>query len=184
MHTELTNLLPFKRRRALMHDYVFRLGVVGLLFVSVLVGAAGILLVPTYVLLAGDVSAKEASLAHMTSTLSSADSKTLSAHLAALSNESMTLLTLAQTPSVSTVVRAVLALPRPGITLSGFAYTLGTGNTPGTLALSGTATTRDALRGYQLTLQKTSFASSADLPVSAYAHDANIAFTITVTLMP
>jgi hypothetical protein len=38
------------------------------------------------------------------------------------------------------------------------------------------------LRSYQLALQGASFARAVDLPVSAYAKDADIAFTVTITL--
>ena len=78
----------------------------------------------------------------------------------------------------------VLVIPRPGIVLSGFDYEPSVGKSAGTLAVSGTATTRDALRNYQLALEGASFARSADLPVSAYAKDTDITFTITVTLTP
>ena len=68
--------------------------------------------------------------------------------------------------------------------LSGFSYTPSSSSGSGTIALSGISATRDALRGYQLALQGAPFARSAALPVSAYAKDANIDFTITITLSP
>jgi hypothetical protein len=58
------------------------------------------------------------------------------------------------------------------------------GKAPGTLSVSGIAVTRGALRAYQLALQSAPFAVAANLPVSAYAKDTDIAFTITVTLTP
>ena len=91
---------------------------------------------------------------------------------------------LADIPSASGIFRTVLAVSRPGITLSGFAYTPAGDKAPRVLILSGAAATRDALRSYQLALQGASFALSATLPVSAYAKDTDIAFAITVTLAP
>ena len=85
---------------------------------------------------------------------------------------------------VPAAVNATLAVPRPGVTLSSFTYVPAAGTNPGTLAISGRAATRDALRSYQLALQSAALARSAVLPVSAYAPDANIAFTVTVTLVP
>ena len=81
-------------------------------------------------------------------------------------------------------MRAVLAISHPGITLSGFDYVPGAGKNPGTLAISGTAATRDTLRNYQTALQSAPFAVTANLPVSAYAKDTGIPFSITVTLAP
>jgi len=136
------------------------------------------------VFLADAARAKEVRLAGIESALSSADEKALSARLAALTNDAAVLTALADAPSVSNIIRAVIAVSRPGIALSSFAYTPAANKIPGTLALSGTAATRDALRRYQIALQGAPFALSATLPVSAYAKDIDIAFTITMTLTP
>lgn len=184
MHNTLTNLLPQERQRLLTREYLFRLGVVVATLCIILVLAAGLLLVPTYVFLTGNASAKEKHLLDIKSTLASADEVVLSARLAALSSDATTLLALASKQSPSSMLRAVLGVSRPGIALTGFIFTPAKDGTPTTLALSGIAATRDALRGYQLALQGAPFARSAELPVSAYAKDANIVFTITLTLAP
>jgi hypothetical protein len=90
------------------------------------------------------------------------------------------------------MVRSALAIAHPGITLSGFVYTAATTGgtkqaktvrpTPATLAITGVAKTRDALRNYQLALEDAPFALRADLPVSAYAEETDAPFTITITL--
>jgi len=153
------------------------------LFVA-LVLAAALLLLPTYVFLTGNAQAKEAHLITIKSTLSSADEVALSARLKALSNDAAALLLLSKRPSASAIIRSALAVSRPGIILTGYIYTPIAGKNSNTLALTGVASARDALRNYQLALQNSPFALSADLPVSAYAKDADIAFTITITLAP
>lgn len=184
MHSELTNLLPLPRQHALSRDYLLRRGTVIVALLTVLILVAAILLLPTYVFLVGSASAKETRLAHIESAFSSADEAALSARLATLSNNATTLATLALAPSASTIIRTALAVSRPGITLSGFTYTPAIAKKLGTLAVSGSSATREALRGYQLALQSAPFALSADLPVSVYAKDSDIAFTVTVTLAP
>lgn len=186
MHNELTNLLPPERLRALRRDYFVRLGIVGVFLVIILTLAAAILLLPTFVLLTTNESAAKIHLASIESSLSSSDDAALSAKLAALSNSAASLSALANTRSVSMTVRTILAVPSPGVTLSHLEYSSATdtNNNPNTLTISGIAATRDALRSYQLALQGSSFVHSADLPVSAYAKDTNITFTITVTLAP
>ncbi|MBI5405651.1 hypothetical protein HY972_01265 [Candidatus Kaiserbacteria bacterium] len=184
MRNELTNLLPSERRDALMRDYYVRLAVVATWFASSLIIVSMALLAPTYVFLAANARSKEAHLANVVSTLSSAGDAALSARIAALSKNAAALSALAQASAASKIVRAALAIPRPGVALSGFAFTPKSAKGPGVLSISGTAATRDALRGYQLSLEKASFARSANLPVSAYAKDSDIAFTITVTLSP
>lgn len=184
MLDDLTDLLPPERRRARARDYFLRLGVVIVWFVTALVLVSALLLLPTYVFLAQSFRAKEARLANIESALASSDGTALSARLAALTSNTDALAALSRAPSASAIVRLALAVPHPGITFSGFAYAPADGTRPGTLALSGTAATRDALRKYQLVLQGAPFARSADLPVSTYAKDSNIGFTVTVTLAP
>lgn len=184
MRSELTNLLPLARRRALRRDYFVRLCVVVALLATALSLAAAALLLPAYVFLTESANAKQKHLASIESAVSSSDEVALSARLTALSNNAATLSALAGARSASAVISAVLAISRPGIVLSGFAYSPIADKNPGALAISGTAAARDALRSYQLALQNAPFVRSADLPVSAYAKDTAIAFTITVTLAP
>lgn len=180
----LTDLLPLERRRALARDYYVRLGVVALLFTTALAFASAILLVPTYVFLAKNSGAKEARLANIESSLSSFDDTALSARLSALTGDMDALAALARTPSASAIIRSALAVSHPGATLSGFEYVPAEKTRSGTFAISGIAATRDALRSYQLALERAPFARSATVPVSTYAKDSNIAFTVTVTLAP
>jgi hypothetical protein len=161
-----------------------RLGVVAGIAVSILTIISGLLLVPTYVLLTKSATAKQANLATIESVLSSSDEKNLSAHLAALSSDAAALVALGRISPVSATIRSALAIPRSGIMISGFSYTPVVDTVPGTLVLSGTAATRDALRSYQLALKNAPFSAAADLPVSAYAKDVDIPFTITITLVP
>jgi hypothetical protein len=184
MPNELTNLLPADRRHSLHRDYVLRLGVVAALLASTLTVIAGVLLIPTYIFLSNSARTKEDRLATIEASLSSVSEKTLSDRLAALSADAATLTALPDAHSASAVMRTFLTIPHQGISLSSFVYTPAVGTTHGTLAVSGTATTRDTLRNYQLALQQAPFATSADLPVSAYALDTDIPFTITITLAP
>ncbi len=184
MRNELTNLLPPKRQRALLRDYFLRLGAIGVVLLGVLIFSATLLLVPTYLFLVDSAHAKETRLAATESTISSLNDSGLSVRLAALTSDAAALTALANTPSASGVIRSILAISRPDVTLSGFTYTPTVAGTQGTIAVSGIAATRDALRNYQLALQGAAFAISATLPVSTYAMGANIAFTITVTLAP
>ena len=184
MHNNLTNLLPPERRRALSRAFLLRVAVVAVVLVTFLTLAAAVLLIPTYVFLEGNASAKEVRLASMEASLSSSDEAALSARLSALSSNAAKISALATAPSASALIQKVLAASRPGITLSGFSYTPAAGKSPGTVVISGIAATRDALRNYQLTLQGAPFAQSATLPVSVYASDSDISFAITVTLTP
>lgn len=182
MPKEFTNLLPETRQRALIRDYRLRLGVVAILFGIALTIVAALLLVPSYLFLLQSLHAKEAHLAGLTSTLSASDESLLSKRLVTLSKEADALVALSKEPSPSLLFRSVLAIPNPGVTLSSLVYNPATVRRPAQLVLTGTALTRNALRSYQLALQGAPFARAVDLPVSAYAKDADIAFTVTITL--
>lgn len=184
MDNALTNLLPPERQRALSRDYFLRLGVVATIFATILVVIAGLLFLPTYVFLTQSAATKQAHLAKVESILSSSNEVELSTRLAALSRDVSALTALGSAPSASKVLRSALAVSRLGVTLSGFVYTPMKEKAPGILEISGIAATRDALRSYQLALQNTPFTSSATVPVSAYARDTDIPFTMTVTLAP
>jgi len=183
MENDLLNLLPSERQLALIREQRLRLGVTTLLIVVALTVSAGVLLLPTYIFLERNIAIKTQELDNVEKSLSLVDESSVSAKLTALSTEAALLIELGNLPVASNAIRASLDVARPGITLTNFSYTLPE-KTPGVLLLSGFATTRDTLRTYQSALQEAAFSLTADLPVSSYAKDTNIPFTITVTLTP
>ena len=180
----LTDLLPQERRHKEQNDYLLRLGVVAALVATVLVVVAAVLLVPTYLFLSQEVQSRQAQLVRVEAALSAAGDSALSTQLAALTSDTTRLSGLKAAPRATAAITEALGVPRSGVTLSGFSYIPPTNGQPGTLTLTGAATTRIALQNYQTALQGSSFAAGVNLPVSAYAKDANIPFVITVTLAP
>ncbi|MDP2594232.1 MAG: hypothetical protein Q8P36_02760 [bacterium] len=177
------NLLPAGRIRARLWRYISRLGTVATYLALALVVVAGILLIPTFVFLQNAETTKQARLASIESVLSSSDEAALAARLSALSRDAAILASLATTPSAIDLIRQALAVRRSGITLSGITYAPTKGSRSSTLMLSGTAASRNGLRAYQLALAITPEFANADLPVSSYAKDSDIPFTITITLV-
>jgi len=184
MSPELIDILPFERRRAWRRDYVLRLTALTAFLLFVLVMVAGVLLIPTYVFLTGETRTKQARLTSIESNLSSADQTALALRLSALQAAAATLLMLAKGPSVSALLRNTLLIPHPGVTLTGFSYTPGVGAKPGTLTITGVAANRNTLRAYQLACSNQPAFASADLPVSSYAKERDIPFTISAKLTP
>lgn len=184
MNNELTNLLPQERQKLLSRDYILRAGAAASVLATILVLSSAVLLVPTYVFLSGNADAKKAELARIESALSSSEEAALSERLAVLSANAASLASLSNARAVSALIREILSIPRPGISLSSISTAPSGENGSETVIISGTSATRDSLRGYQLALEGAPFARSASLPVSAYAKDRDIAFTITVTLAP
>ena len=181
MHYELTNLLPFDRRRAIRREYFVRLATVFTCGLIAVVIGSGALLVPSYLYLNQEIHLREARLADLDSRLASSQGQQANLRLNTLSENSTYLSRLATTSSATPALRAVIELPHSGITLSGFSYTPVQRGTDGRMILTGTASTRETLRAYVQALGQLPFVSNADLPISAYAKESAIPFTITLT---
>lgn len=180
MELELTNLLPEERIRSLRRVYFFRLGVVAVLLLSGVTIVHGVLLLPSYMYLRNEVEERAASLVALTTTLAGSEEKEISTRVAVLAEDSAHLARLASVPKASAAIRKITALPRPGIRLTGFSFVPKEG-TESTMSVSGVATTREALRTFEQSLADQPFITSADLPISAYAKERDISFTITLT---
>lgn len=181
MHTELTNLLPNDRIRSFRHEYFFRLLTVFMVACGLLVFAWGALLFPSYIYLSTTIAAKNKTITALGDAFQNADQHAADAELSALVNNAAYLNSLSKVSGASAALAAILAVPRPSIRVTGFSFVPPRGNVAGTLIVSGVAASRDALRSYNLALGTVPGVVSADLPVSAYAKESNIAFTITLT---
>ncbi len=186
MAHELTNLLPPERARSLRRLYFMRLATVGILMLGGIVVAHGVLLLPSYLYVSEQVRSREAALASFSSTLAGSEEQEVKARIAALNEDASHLSSLAETPAASALIRALLAVPHPGIRLSGFTYTPAINGAEPKMSLSGVAASREALRRYDEALASLPYVSDTDLPISAYAKESDIAFSIALTgpLMP
>ncbi len=180
MEHELTNLLPFARMELLRKNYRIRLTVAALFSVAALFVFFVVLLYPSHVRLEQNTEVASAQLARAEEKLGAASDRTLQLRLEALAKSSAALVSRNEGPSISAVVRDILALPHDRVTLTSFSYVSGSS----TLELQGSSQSRDALRTYQNALQELPSVAQADLPVSAYAQEFNIPFIITLTLAP
>lgn len=185
--SELTNLLPEARKRKFRRRYFLRLATVLLILLSLLTLLHGVLLLPTYLYAYNEVTRSKAELALRQASEDAAGEIELTARQAKLVAISADLGQLASTPAASTLLRNLLVVPRPGIALTGFTFTAPSGTgTVARMQVTGVAGSRDALRQYARALGQLPFVTSADLPISAYAKETNINFTITLsgTLQP
>lgn len=186
MTDNLTNLLPPEHQRTFLRIYFMRLCTVFISFVITLTLIAIVLLLPTYVLLSSSLRGEEARLASFESNLDPTDGADISKRIYAISNNLKSLASLGSEPSVSAILRTALAVPHKGIYLSGFSYVPVIGvppsQRPATLVISGIAKSRADLHEYEKALASAPFAVSTNLPVSTYAIENNIPFSITIIL--
>ena len=180
MHTRLTNLLPQERTAALASSYYLRLGTFIALAIAGLVLVNSVLLAPTFVYLFEETELRNAELSALSEERAAAGYEDLAARVQALSSRASALLALSTVPKGTDAVRAILDLPSPGITLYSFAFS--SAKDGGSMALMGTAATRESLRDFDSALGSLSFVKATDLPLSAYAKERDIPFSITLTL--
>ncbi|MBA3789190.1 hypothetical protein H0X32_02220 [Patescibacteria group bacterium] len=180
MFPELTNLLPRSSLRALRRRYFVRVATVGVILVILLMIIHGALLVPSYLYAQQEVRLESADLQNISKTLTTSEEQQAQARLTTLQSKASYLLNLRTAPTASAAIRAVLAVPHGGVTLTGFTFTPPTKAVKGSMQVSGIASTRDTLRSYSQSLGALPGITTADLPISVYANENAIPFTITL----
>ena len=181
MSLDVINLLPPEKKRAFRRGYFLRLATVAVLLIAALVIVHAVLLLPSSIYLSVVREARERELAAIAESAASETSAT-SIRLAKLKEDAVYLTRLGEAPAASAAVQSVLLVPRQGIRITSITFAPSTGNAAdGVMTVSGIASTREALRSYNLALSNAPFVSKAELPISSYAAEADIQFTITLT---
>lgn len=181
MYPELTNLISSSQIRAFRRGYFLRLLTVVLLAIAALVLANAVLLLPSYGYARAEVARYRDQLAGLDASLTTAQEKEVNARIKALADASTYLSRLGKVPSATNLLRAILAVPHTGIALTGFTFTPASADTKAKMTLTGSALSRETLRKYVLSLEQLPYVDTADLPISAYAKESDIPFTITLT---
>ncbi len=184
MFEELTNLISTRNRRMFRQEYFVRLATVTAWLLTFVVLAECVLLLPSYLFESQAVSAHTVELQQLSQKAATSQEQQVQSEVQALSREASYLQGLSTTPTASKALRAILAVPHPGIALSGFTYgpaQTANSNTLKSMEITGVADTREDLRGYDAALSALTYVSSADLPISEYAKASSIPFTITLT---
>lgn len=181
MAKELINLLPPERATATRREYFVRLGVVSLLLLAAALVVHGVLLLPSYLYLHQQVVDRQARVASLDAALTGSEGQQVNARVETLDANATYLARLSNAASASASIRTVLSTPHTGIRLIGFTYAPPLGAAPGRIGVTGIADTRESLRRYDAALAALPFVISADLPISAYAKESDIEFTITLT---
>lgn len=181
MQHELTNLLPRDRVRSLRQLYFLRLAVVAVLLLSIVAIAHAVFLFPTHLFLSGQVRDRTETLASLKASLEGSEEREVSERIASLTNDATYLAALGDMPQAATSIAAIINIGHVGVRLTGFSFDPGNADRPAKMTVSGVADTRESLRSYEQSLLDASFIDTTDLPISAYAKERDIPFTVTLT---
>lgn len=179
---ELTNLLPSERVHAFSRNYFMRVVTMSAWLGAFLLVIHGALLIPTYVYLLEEVETRKDHLETLTASVTSSEEQSVEDRLTTLTARAERLLALTEIPPASAALLSVLAVSSPNVRVTGISTTPSqTKGVEGTMRVTGVAATREALRNYHQTLSALPFVSKADLPLSVYAEESDIAFSIAIT---
>ena len=179
MTAKHTNLISEDRIRFFKRRYYLRLLTVLISIGAVLLLFQGILLLPTYLYARDSADALQKEIAIFVATNGREEAQSVSERIVSLEEKAQNIEGILKTPSVSALLRSVLAVPQGGIEVS--RLSISGGEQGRRMTISGLATNRESLRDFHASLQSLSFVEHADLPLGAYALDSEIPFTITLT---
>lgn len=185
MYPELTNLLPKSAVDRLRQSYYLRLATVAGVLIVFVILVHGMLLIPSFLYARSQVAVAEDQISRLTAQLETSEGKVVEDRIAGLRADVEYLSRLSALSTGSSAVRGVLGVSRSGVSLSGFTYAAPDAATSSPkMTISGTATTRDSLRQFAQSLQSVPGVESAELPISAYAQETDIPFTVTLVGVP
>lgn len=172
------NLLSPEEKKLVRREYYVRLASVFLVFVLCTLFIALFFLYPSYV-----ISKQREVLAARNEeifiqSVEVRDEEALSKIIAS-TKQKMDALEASEEKNVSALVKAVLEKKRPGIRVTDF--TIKTEEGTRTITLGGVASSRIALRSFVKDLEAVSFFKDVRIPVSDYADETNIDFSIFIT---
>lgn len=174
------NLLPKTEKEAIRREYRFRLAIVilGLSFGSLII--ASVLLLPSFLLSSEKEKAAgqryetlSASVKHNSSDNLDAVLRDAKQHLALLGHESPKIL-------LHTLILRIASLKSDRVSLSNFSF-VGMDDGKKTVTVSGVARDRASLLAFVRAIERAGLFEKVDVPISNFAKDTDINFSITAT---
>lgn len=176
----MINLIPPIARKKVAREYWLRVSAVACFAVGTVSLIAGVLLLPTYVLIQLQIDVQKSSADTLTDTASSYDVS--AAQLINASRQAQLLVERSQSAVVSSYVQTIETIAGPDIAVIDTEYTKG--DVTDALSVSGQATTRQALVSFRDQLEANPQFEAVDLPISNLIKDRDILFTITMLGTP
>jgi Tfp pilus assembly protein PilN len=178
----MTNLLPQTQQAVIKKEYSYRRAIVMLfaLVATVLVSTG--FLIPSFVLSNVKLSniADEAQRARAVSEVQNTQN-TSGATLKDVKGKLVLLKPEATEHSVQSVIDLITKDKSADIRLQNIAYSRGSDGAPGKITLNGLAKNRDSITKFASKMQSNAIFKNVDLPVSNFAKDKDIAFSMQIS---
>jgi hypothetical protein len=175
----MINLIPPSAKKSLMFEYWTRVVSVWLWLWSAALLAGTFILLPTYVLVSGQVSVYEANAAEATEKVAAYEN--VSIDLARASTEAKLALDNSNEKNLSDYIRAFESLEGDGVSIISVKVSRkGAEFSP--VSIAGEASDRQSLASFRDRLLANDLVESVDLPISNLARDKDISFNLTVVL--
>ena len=176
----MINFIPPEAKAAVKREYIVRAASVWALLLAAVATVITVLLVPTYVLLLGQLEALSKEIVRMDEG-SGTEYTEARATLGKTQQLAVELNVPTVRPTPSEILREIQNVQLRTIAISGFSY-LHDGTKVTTLTIEGIAATREALAEFSAALEKSPLFARAAVPVSELAEDHDLPFTLTLTL--
>jgi hypothetical protein len=173
----MINLIPPAARGRIIKEYWFRVGAVWLFLFGTGCLLVTSLLLPTYMLLRGELSTLRNEVAANEAMTASFD--TSAAELMAAMQQTNRLLGEGEGVSATAYDAALLALAGDAVEIQALIFENATTSTK--ITLSGVAASRSALANFRDAVEASADFSDAVLPISSLIKDRDLDFTMTIT---
>lgn len=174
------HLLPEKEKKVLKREYLFRLIFVILCFVGASLVVASVFLLPSYLLSNRKLADLNEQNSQIKQDIQKKTDPNLAKFLSSLKGNLAALKITNTTGSSSVPIKEITDKKTSGITLNQFFINYN--DSGSSIIVSGNAKTRDYLTTFYHDIQSIPDFSKVDLPISDFAADKNIDFTMTLTI--
>lgn len=175
------NLLPVEEKKMVRSDYSYRRMIVALVDLSALILIAGVFLAPAYIV--SHFRLKDvAQTAEILESNIALKKRADLGEIAAAMNKKVGALLAAKDTKMSAYVAGIERHRSPEIKISSFRIAFTEKEKKAAIAIRGTAATREALLAFTTRLKSDPEYASVDLPISNFAEERNIGFSLTITM--
>ena len=174
------NLIPEEKKKKLEKEYTLRLSATATIFLGSICLVALILLIPSYVISNSRLKEAQKKNDALISALSLSNTKSATDVLKTISADSDALKGTLQYPALASLIETIATSKPEGIVINSIDFS--SGSSPDTVTLGGVASTRDSLVAFSGLFQSNPLFQNASLPISDFAKDRDIDFSLTLSL--